>query len=83
MFVSICAYCGKVNQIGRGFNSGGKTYCCQAHAGRDANYTTQAQGTPGEQITKRKHGGGGYWELEDGGLWELEDSGFWELEDYK
>ena len=65
MFVSICAYCGKVRQLGRGFRSGGKTYCDSTCANSDSRTMTFA-GMPSERIESRKHGGGGFLLTEDG-----------------
>jgi len=81
MFVSICAYCGKVRQLGRGFKSGGKTYCDTTCANADSRMMTVA-GMPGAQITHRGGGGSGYWLMEDDGYWLDEDGGKWVMEDY-
>ena len=80
MFVSICAYCGKVRQLGRGFRSGGKTYCDTTCANADSRMMT-VSGMPGAQITHRG-GGSGYWLMEDDGYWLDEDGGKWVMEDY-
>ena len=61
MYVSICAYCGKVRQIGRGFKSGGKTYCDATCANADSRMMT-VSGVPGGKIEHRKrHGRGDYY----------------------
>lgn len=80
MYVEVCAYCGKVRQIGRGVRLGGKTYCCQAHASADNRLVLQAARAPADRITHR--GGSGYWLTEDDGVWLLEDGGKWVMEDY-
>lgn len=64
MFVSICAYCGKVYQIGRGVKAGGQTYCCWAHA--NPNRILDMAGMPGAQITHR-HGRGPGFLLDENG----------------
>jgi len=80
MFVSVCAYCGKVRQLGRGFRSGGKTYCDMTCANADSR-TMTVSGMPGGRITHRG-GGSGYWLMEDDGYWLDEDGGKWVMEDY-
>lgn len=61
MFVSICAYCGKVRQLGRGVKAGGHTYCCQAHAILNQ-MRQEPSGSPAGRIEHRKrHGRGDYY----------------------
>lgn len=69
MFVSICAYFGKVRQLGREMK----------RVFKPSDFYSPSFGL------KRKIGsvGPGFWMLEEGGYWLTEDGGKWKMEGYK